>query len=103
MAYNLVITDKAEELLDNLFFYLVKCLKSEQAGRHLLAMIEKVYDQLEDNPFVYRSCEDSYLKSLGYREAIVPEMNYIIIFEVENDEVVVLGIFHQLENYPSKL
>ncbi len=103
MAYNLTITDRAEELLDNLFFYLVKRLKNEQAGKHLLSMIEKVYDQLEENPYVYRECDDSYLRSLGYREAIVPEMNYIVIFEVESDEVTILGIFHQLENYPLKL
>lgn len=103
MAYNLTITERAEELLDDLFFYLVKRLKNEQAGKPLLSMIEKVYDQLEENPYVYRECDDSYLRSLGYREAIVPEMNYIVIFEVENDEVTILGIFHQLENYPLKL
>ncbi len=103
MAYSLSITDKAEELLDNLLFYLVERLKNEQAGKHLLSMIEEVYNQLEDNPFVYRECKDPYLRSLGYREAVVPEMNYVVIFEVEEYEVTILGIFHQLENYPLKL
>ena len=28
---------------------------------------------------------------------------YIIIFDVRDDVVNVVGIFHQLENYPSKL
>ena len=30
-------------------------------------------------------------------------MNYIIIFDVRADDVNVVGIFHQLENYQNKL
>ena len=29
-------------------------------------------------------------------------MNYIIIFDVRGDVVNVVGIFHQLENYPNR-
>ena len=31
------------------------------------------------------------------------QMNYIIIFDVRDDVVNVVGIFHQLENYQNKL
>ena len=103
MAYNLVITERAEELLDNIVNYLVHRLKSMQAAEHLLSQVEVVYDTLEDNPYVYSVSRDTYLKSRDYREAIVPEMNYQIVFEIEDDEVTVLGIFHQLENYPRKV
>ena len=37
------------------------------------------------------------------RKAVVPQMNYIIIFDVRDDVVNVVGIFHQLENYQNKL
>ena len=30
-------------------------------------------------------------------------MNYVVIFDVRADVVNVVGIFHQLENYPNKL
>ncbi len=40
---------------------------------------------------------------MGYREALVPEMKYKIVFEVEDNVVTILGIFHQLENYIIKL
>ena len=33
----------------------------------------------------------------------MPQMNYIVIFDVRVDVVNVVGIFHQLENYQSKL
>ena len=103
MAYNLIITERAGEQLDNILNYLVNQLKSMQAAKHLLSQVEVVYDTLEDNPFLYPVSRDPFLKSRVYREAIVPKMNYKIVFEIEDDEVTILGIFHQLENYPRKV
>ncbi len=40
---------------------------------------------------------------MGYYEAIIPNMNYKIIFSVDIYDVYILGIFHDLENYQEKL
>ena len=103
MAYKLNITEHADELLDNLVYYLIYRLKNEQAAKHLLDGIDDIYDRLEANPFQFAECRDAYLARKGYREAVAPQMNYLIIFDVRADVVNVVGIFHQLENYPSKL
>lgn len=50
MAYKLIVTERADELLDNLIYHLLYRLKSEQAARHLLDGIENVYKRLEENP-----------------------------------------------------
>lgn len=70
MHYNLVITDRAEELIDEHLNHLVHRLKNEQAARHLLDGIEKLYDRLEDNPFQFTDCRDSFLRSKGFKEAL---------------------------------
>lgn len=103
MAYKLNVTEHADELLDNLVYHLIYCLKNEQAAKHLLDSIDVIYDRLEHNPFQIFECRDAYLAKKGYWEAVVPQMNYIIIFDVRTDTVNVVGIFHQLENYPNKL
>ena len=36
-------------------------------------------------------------------ELLDPQMDYIVIFDVREDTVNVVGVFHQLENYQSKL
>lgn len=46
---------------------------------------------------------DAHLANKGYRKAVVPLMDYIVIFDVREDTVNVVGVFHQLENYQSKL
>lgn len=103
MDYKLVISEHADELLDNLVYYLLFRLKNEQAAKHLLDEIDGIYDRLEINPFQFPLSRDVYLASKGYHEAVVPQIDYIVIFDVREETVNVVGIFHQLENYQSKL
>lgn len=103
MDYKLVISEHADKLLDNLVYYLLYRLKNEQAAKHLLDGIESIYKRLETNPFQFPLSRDAYLANKGYHEAVVPQMDYIVIFDVREENVDVAGIFHQLENYQSKL
>ena len=103
MGYRLIITDRAEELLDGLMNYLLYKLKNQQAAIHLLDNIERIYDRLEENPFQFPLSMDTYLLHKGYREAVLPDMNYVLIFKIEGNNVYVLGVFHQLEQYRKKL
>lgn len=50
MTYKLIITKRADELLDNIVHHLLYRLKNEQAAIHLLNGIENVYNRLEENP-----------------------------------------------------
>lgn len=103
MDYKLVISEYADKLFDNLVYYLLYRLKNEQAAKHLLDGIESIYDRLETNPFQFPLSGDVYLANKGYHEAVVAQMDYIVIFDVREENVNVAGIFHQLENYQSKL
>lgn len=83
--------------------YLLFKIKNQQAAVHLLNGVERLYGYLENNPFQFPLCRDSHLSYRGYREAILTEMNYFIIYKVEEHCVYVLGIFHELEQYNNKL
>lgn len=103
MGYKLVISEYADELLNNLINYLIYRLKNEQAAKHLLDGMDRIYDRLETNPLQFPLSRDICLANKGYHEAVVPQMDYIVIFDVREGTVNVVGIFHQLENYQSKL
>ena len=49
MAYNLLVSDEMDGLLDNCVYYLLNKSKNEQAAIHLLSGVDKIYDELEDN------------------------------------------------------
>lgn len=103
MIYKLKITDHAEELLDQITYHLIYRLQNTQAAYHLLDNIEKIYDRLLENPYQFPKSKDKHLSMNEYHEAILPEMNYIIIFKIIDHTVYVAGIFHQSENYQDKL
>ncbi len=105
MSYNLTITERAEELLDHILYYIIKQLENSQAAENLMNEIEQVYDNLEYNPKMYAYLEDAFFKSGGYRKAVVPHYDYVIIFRVEeeNKNVYIVGFFHDLESYKNKL
>lgn len=103
MAYKLVVSKHADELLDNLVYHLIYKLKSEQAARHLLNGIENIYERLEENPLQFPFSRDTFLAGKGYHEAIVPGMDYIVVFNVKANTINVVGVFHQLENYQRKV
>lgn len=100
MVYKLLITEEMEFLLNECVTYLLQQFKSPRAAAHLLDEVEKIYNQLEHHPYIYRESSDPVLASMHYREAVLSEMNYVLIYKITDDTVYVLGIFHNLENYP---
>ena len=103
MTYNLVISDRTEELIDNIVEYLVRKLKNEQAAVHFLDDLESIYARLEENPFQFHLSADKYLKAREYREAFLPAMAYKAVFRVEDHTVYIVGVFHDLENHTVKI
>ncbi len=103
MVYKLIVTERADELLDAALHYLIYQLKNEQAAAHLLNELEKIYDRLEENPLQFPLSQDAYLAGKEYHEAVVGQMNYTVLFCIKEDTVIIAGIFHQMENYWKKL
>jgi plasmid stabilization system protein ParE len=105
MQYRLIITERAEELLDNITYYIINKLKNSQASDSLLTEIERVYDNLESNPQMYAYSEDLFMKSRGYRKAVIPHYDYVIIFRIDEviNTVYIMGHFHNLELYRNKI
>ena len=103
MAYNLVITDRADELIDNLVSYLMNKLKNTDAALHFLDELDAVYDRLAENPFQYPESRDTYLLRRGYREALLQGMSYRVVFRIDQHTVFIVGVYHDLENYGDKV
>ena len=99
MAYNLIITDRADELIDERVSYLLTKFKNPQAAAHLLDGISEIYNRMEENPYQFPNSKDSYLLQRGYKEAYVSDMDYKMVFRIDGNDVYVVGPFHDLKNY----
>ena len=103
MVYNLIMTERAEELLDSLVNYLLYEFKSKQAASHLLDEIDEVIELIINNPYQFPKCSDNYLYYKNYREASLPQMRYVIVYYIEEEFVYIAGVYHELELYSKKL
>ena len=103
MAYNLLLSDRTDEQIDACLSYMIHKLKNPQAAVHLLDGISEVYDRLEENPYQFSDSGDEYLRRHAYKEARIPDMQYKLVFRIADKTVYVVGFFHSLEDYPSKI
>ena len=103
MSYELLITHEAELQFEDALSYMLYKLKNRQAASHFVDEIEKIYDRLEENPFQFPESRDVYLHRMGFRQATLSQMRYIVIYRIEEDRIYIEGIFHDLENYSRRL
>ena len=104
MAYNLIVTEHADTLIDSLAGYLAQKLHNSDAALHFLNEMQAIYARLEENPFQFPESNDDFLKRRGYREALLSEMDYRVVFRIEEPQTVyIVGVFHTLENYRIKV
>ncbi len=75
----------------------------QQENPCLLDGVDDVYDRLETDPEQFPVSRDAFLAKRGYHESVVPQMDYVIVFDIRSDIVNVVGVFHQLENYQRKV
>ncbi len=103
MGYNLIVSEKADENIDNLVGYLINKLKNNQAASNLLDEIEKIYGRLQENPYQFPISQDKYLSFQGYHEAHLEKMSYHMVFRIADETVFIVGVFHDLEDYAKKI
>ena len=103
MDYELIISDRADELTDRLVAYLLNNLNNPGAAAHFLDELETIYDRLINNPYQFPDSPDEYLFQRGYREALFKTMHYKVIYRIENQQVLIVGVFHTLEDYRRKV
>ena len=103
MDYELIVSERADELIDRLASYLLNNLKNPGAAAHFLDELESIYDRLTDNPFQFPDSPDEYLFIRGYREALIETMQYKVVYRIDNQRVLIVGGFHTLEDYRRKV
>lgn len=63
--------------------------------------IEKNLELLSENPFLGRIPRDEEIRNLGYRYIIVK--NYIVLYTIEKQVILIHRILHSARNYKSFL
>lgn len=99
MAYNLIITETANNALDEIVYYIVNKLKNPLAAIDFLNEVQKKYENVCVNPEMYEYVRDQRLAEKGYRK--IPVDNYVILYLIngENKEIEIHDVLYCRENY----
>lgn len=103
MDYKVLITIDAENDLDKYVRYLLFEKKNEQAARSLLDDFEITKKMLSMVAGSLKLCDNPKLYKLGYRRIRFQSHRYFMMYRIEEDTVIVDNIFHELQDYESKM
>ncbi len=97
--YRINVAALAHHDLDQIVSYIAINLTSPIAATNLIDEIEKCYDHLRRNPYMYAKCQDVRLEKEGYRKISIK--NYILVYKVseETKTVNIMRIFYGAQDY----
>lgn len=99
MKYNIVRTDKADEQLREIIFYIADDSGSIDIALNYLDKIEKAINRLEDFPMSGSVPRYSILRKQGYRVLIVER--HLIFYKINEDkkEIIIYAIVDGRREY----
>jgi len=97
--YKLSMTEAAEMDLDGIITYMIQKLSAPKAATDFLNELDKSYEYLKSNPFMYEYCRDKYFEEKGYRKVVIK--NYLLIYRIDDSikTVFISRFFHGAQNY----
>lgn len=103
MSYKLMITEPAESDLGGILNYISNDLSAPKSAVDFLNAVEKCYDRISDNPFIYPECEIPRFKKKNYRKAVIK--NYVLIYRTDEKTkaIYILRVFYGGRNYEKLL
>lgn len=103
MAYKIVVSQRANEQMEEIIVYIITKLQNKQAAKAVYDDIMNAYDKLEYMAGAMAICEDPYLAAKGYRRLALEHHDYVLLYQMDGSTVYVNGIFHMLEDYRKKI
>lgn len=103
MAYEIVMTEDAEQDLDQFVRYLLLVKQSEQAAKNLLDDFEETKKSLEIVAGSLKLCENPRLSEPGYRRINFLSHRYFMMYRIDKNTVIVDNIFHELQDFEKKM
>lgn len=103
MDYKVVVTNDAETDLDQFIRYLIFEKKSIEAAQKVLDDYDATIETLKIVAGSLKYCDNPELRRLGYRRINFLSHRYFMLYRIVEDVVFVDNIFHELQDYESKM
>ena len=103
MDYKVVVTRDAEEDLERFIKYLILEKESMQAAQNVLNDYDATVESLKHVAGSLKLCDNPRLHQLEYRRINFLNHRYFMLYRIVDEVAFVDNIFHELQDYESKL
>ena len=101
--YRVVLTSDAEQDLDGVLSYLVYRKRNREAAISLLEDFQETIESLTRSAGSLKLDDDPNLARREYRRIHLSRHRYFMLYRVDDDVAVVDRIFHDLQDYRSRM
>ena len=103
MDYRVVVTKDAEEDLDQFIKYLIFEKENMEAAQNVLDDYDATIQTLKIVAGSLKLCDNPRLRQLEYRRINFLNHRYFMLYRIEDDVVIIDNIFHELQDYESRM
>lgn len=99
MGYKVIIMPPAKRRLDMYVFYTIETLGNKQAAKAILADARETKKRLSMTADSLKICDNPVLAKHGYRKIKFAKHKFVMLYQIQDDTVIVDGMFHELQDY----
>ena len=99
MAYKVIITPPSKHRLDMYVGYTAMRLKNLPAARSIIKDARNTFLKLSETADKVKICDNPVLAAHGYRKFHFLKHDFVILFRIDENNVIVDGMFHELQDY----
>ncbi len=97
MAHNVLVAEAAQAALVEACAYNGSVLCEPSAAVTLLDEFDRFVESVADLPEMYPLCQEKRLAAKGIRKALI--CGYVALYVYDGDEVNIIALFHQTQDY----
>jgi plasmid stabilization system protein ParE len=103
MEYNVVISELAQEQYDDILDYICNTLQNPQAVKSIMQDFDSTRELLKTQASNYGYCNSERLRDLKFYKLHFLKHRYIFVYRINNNTVVIEGIYHELQDYENSI
>lgn len=99
VSYNVIVSPKALEQLNEYIDYIQLTLLNNQAANSVWEDAIETINELEIVAGSLRECEHPALKEMGYHRILFKKHDYLMLYRIDGTTVYVEAVYHMLQDY----
>jgi plasmid stabilization system protein ParE len=103
MQYNVKMSILAEEQYDNILYHISEKFKNRQALNRVMDDYDDTIETLEKSAESFGYCNSERLRRLGFHKIHFRKHKYLFVYRISGDEVIVEGMYHELQDYENAI